>query len=37
MFSLHKESEEDESKCKCVDGCVLSFNGCSEYIYGGDA
>ncbi|XP_010456879.2 PREDICTED: putative F-box protein At3g23950 [Camelina sativa] len=28
-FSLHKENEDDS---KCMDGCVLSFNMCSEYV-----
>ncbi|XP_010468611.1 PREDICTED: putative F-box protein At3g23950 [Camelina sativa] len=28
-FSLHKENEDDS---KCMDGCVLSFNMCSEYM-----
>ncbi|XP_010490100.1 PREDICTED: putative F-box protein At3g23950 [Camelina sativa] len=28
-FSLHKENEDDS---KCMDGCVLSFNWCSEYM-----
>ncbi|KAL1190505.1 putative F-box protein [Cardamine amara subsp. amara] len=34
VFSLHKEGEDGS---KCMDGCVLSFNDCSEYmekIYG---
>ncbi|XP_010424549.1 PREDICTED: putative F-box protein At3g23950 [Camelina sativa] len=28
-FGLHKENEADS---KCMDGCVLSFNRCSEYM-----
>ncbi|AEE76840.1 unnamed protein product [Arabidopsis thaliana] len=37
VFSLHKESEDET---KCMDGCTLSFNRCSEYMetihnYGG--
>uniref|UniRef100_A0A1J3HTH7 Putative F-box protein n=1 Tax=Noccaea caerulescens TaxID=107243 RepID=A0A1J3HTH7_NOCCA len=31
VFSLHKELEDDE-KNKSMDGCVLSFNGCREYL-----
>lgn len=31
VFSIHNETEEDG---KCMDGCVLSFNGCSEYVKG---
>ncbi|KAL1190512.1 putative F-box protein [Cardamine amara subsp. amara] len=29
LFSFHKETEVDS---KCMDGCVLSFNGCKEYM-----
>ncbi|EOA30611.1 hypothetical protein CARUB_v10013742mg [Capsella rubella] len=29
VFTLHKESEDVR---KCMDGCVLSFNWCSEYM-----
>ncbi|XP_010490101.1 PREDICTED: putative F-box protein At3g23950 [Camelina sativa] len=29
VFSLHKETEDVR---KCMDGCVLSFNWCSEYM-----
>ncbi|KAL1190506.1 putative F-box protein [Cardamine amara subsp. amara] len=29
LFSIHKETEVDS---KCMDGCVLSFNDCSEYM-----
>ncbi|CAH8261674.1 unnamed protein product [Arabidopsis lyrata] len=29
VFSLHKETEDVR---KCMDGCVLSFNRCSEYM-----
>ncbi|CAE5970354.1 unnamed protein product [Arabidopsis arenosa] len=29
VFSLHKESEDET---KCMDGCTLSFNRCSEYM-----
>ncbi|CAA7023695.1 unnamed protein product [Microthlaspi erraticum] len=31
VFRLHKEFEDDERN-KCMDGCVLSFNGCREYL-----
>lgn len=29
VFSVHREAEEDG---KCMDGCILSFNDCSEYM-----
>ncbi|CAH2052810.1 unnamed protein product [Thlaspi arvense] len=31
VFTLRKETEEEDGKC-CMDGCILSFNGCSEYM-----
>ncbi|XP_010488518.1 PREDICTED: putative F-box protein At3g23950 [Camelina sativa] len=33
-FRLHEETADDSNKC--MDGCILSFNGCSEYMQNHD-